>query len=245
MLNGIDLFSGIGGITRALDELVKPILYCENDKYCQAILLSRMSGNNISRAPIWDDIRTLSGMFRPKTVDIMYGGFPCQDISSAGTGKGLEGKRSGLVFEVLRLTKEIKPKFVFLENVPRIRTKGLSIIGKELANLGYDCRWLTLSAQEIGAPHKRERWFLLAHTNNSNRLQSICIQKSDVEEKRPEKQRENEADKFSYATWWEAEPEFSRVANGIPNQLERHRAMGNAVVPQQARAAFKYLIGLK
>lgn len=94
-------------------------------------------------------------------IDIISGGFPCQDISIAGHGKGLEGKRSGLIFEVFRLIAETNPSFVFLENVPAIRTRGGERVGKELASIGYDCRWTTLSAAEVGAPHKRERWFLL------------------------------------------------------------------------------------
>jgi len=86
-LNGLDLFSGIGGITLALSEWVRPIAYCEIDRYCQGVLLSRMRSGDISTAPIWDDVRTLKGEMLPK-VDIIYGGFPCQDISTAGHGKG-------------------------------------------------------------------------------------------------------------------------------------------------------------
>lgn len=161
-MNGLDLFSGIGGLTIGLGKYIRPITYCEYDRYCQSELLSRMRNKTLPTAPIWDDVRTLSSRYIPP-IDIIYGGFPCQDISVAGTGKGLAGERSGLFFEILRLSKEIRPKFIFLENVPAIRTRGASRVGKELASLGYDCRWDTLSAAEIGAHHKRERWFLLAY----------------------------------------------------------------------------------
>jgi hypothetical protein len=96
-VNGLDLFSGIGGITLALSPWVRPVAYCENDRYAQAILLSRQASGDLPIAPIWDDIRTLTYSILPVVkIDIIYGGFPCQDISVAGLGAGLEGKRSGL-----------------------------------------------------------------------------------------------------------------------------------------------------
>lgn len=163
MLNGLDLFSGIGGLTIALSPWARPVAYCEQDRYCQAVLLSRMFDKSIPTAGVWDDVRTINAAELLAPIDIIYGGFPCQDISVAGNGRGLEGERSGLVFEIFRLTKEIKPTFIFLENVPAIRTRGAERVGKELAALGYDCRWDMLSAYDVGAPHLRERWFCLAH----------------------------------------------------------------------------------
>jgi DNA (cytosine-5)-methyltransferase 1 len=162
MLIGLDLFSGYGGISLGLVEWVRPALYCEIERYPQSILLSRMADGQLARAPIWDDIRTLSGRGWRGAIDIVYGGFPCQDISVAGTGRGLDGDRSGLFFEVMRLAEEIEPTFVFLENVPAIRTRGLERVVGEFSRLGYDCRWRTLSAHAVGAPHFRNRWFLLA-----------------------------------------------------------------------------------
>lgn len=166
MLNGLDLFSGIGGISIALSPWVKPIAYCENESYAQGVLLSRMAEGYLPVAPIWDDIRTLKADMLPCRPDIIYGGFPCQDISTAGHGVGLEGERSGLFYEIVRLAEEIKPTFIFLENVPAIRTRGLREVGKQLATLRYDCRWGMLSAYDMGAPHYRERWFLLGYTKH-------------------------------------------------------------------------------
>ena len=169
-MNGLDLFSGISGISLALEPWVTPVAYCELDPYSQGVLLSRMAEGTIPRAPIWDDVQTLQGaMLGP--VDILYGGFPCQDISVAGRGAGLAGKRSGLFFEIARLVGEIKPTFIFLENVPAIRTRGADTVVKTLARLGYDCRWDVVSAVEVGAPHLRKRWFLLAHSNSNGRGQ--------------------------------------------------------------------------
>jgi len=163
---GLSLFSGIGGIDVALSEYVSPVAYCEIDKYCQSVLLQRMSEGNLPKAPIWEDVRTLPIEELPP-IDIIYGGFPCQDISVAGAGKGLEGERSGLFFEIMRLVREAKPTFVFLENVPAIRTRGLDRVLQEFTKERYDCRWTMLSAAEVGARHKRERWFLLANSKGA------------------------------------------------------------------------------
>src|SRR5580693_6905745 len=99
-MNGLSLFSGIGGIDKALEGYVEPILYCENDRYAQGVLLSRMATGDLPLAPIWDDVTTLCGDDLPAKPEIIYGGFPCQDISVAGRGIGLAGKRSGLFFEI-------------------------------------------------------------------------------------------------------------------------------------------------
>lgn len=165
-MNGMDLFSGIGGISKALEQWVKPVIYCEIDTYCQGVLLSRMADESISDGPIWDDITTLSGCPFNGSIDIIYGGFPCQDVSIAGNGKGLAGERSGLFFEILRLAEEIKPKYIFLENVPAITSRGGLQVVREITALGYDCRWCVISAASVGALHRRERWFLLAHAKH-------------------------------------------------------------------------------
>lgn len=166
MLNGLDLFSGIGGLSLALRPWAKPVAYCERERYAQAVLLQRIETGALFNAPIWDDVRTLRGAMLER-VDILYGGFPCQDISAAGLGKGLGGERSGLVREIYRLTGECRPAFVFLENVPAIRTRGLIDLVRTFTDLGYDCRWTCVSAEEVGAPHLRKRWFLLAHAHGA------------------------------------------------------------------------------
>lgn len=243
---GLDLFSGIGGITLALLPWVQPVAYCEIEPYAQGVLLSNMQAKTLPRAPIWDDVRTLKGDMLPN-IDIITGGFPCQDISIAGRGKGLEGERSGLFFEVLRLIDEINPTFIFLENVPAITTRGGITVVNEITARGYDCRWTTLSASEVGAPHKRERWWLLAHTN------SELVRKQPGRERRQKgesaikpgidgtpRKMARQLDLPS----WPTEPEVGRVADGISFRMDRIKGLGNSVVPQQARQAFKELIGI-
>lgn len=255
---GLDLFSGIGGITKALEPYVQPVAYCENDRYAQAVLLSRMADGSLPVAPIWDDVRTLKGGILPE-LDIIYGGFPCQDISVAGRGAGLAGKRSGLFFEIVRLVSEIRPRFIFLENVSAITRRGGDVVVGTLASLGYDCRWTLLCAADVGAPHLRERWWLLAHARGDSRTY-----------KRMESKNGNHSDGFwedskkwginrniskmgtpplqRVAIHWEesdAPSTICRMVDGIPNKLDRLKSLGNSVVPAQAREAFERLMGLK
>lgn len=237
MLNGLDLFSGIGGLSIALNEWVRPIAYCEIDPYCQGILLNRQFNGLLPRAPIWDDINTLQIRGNGRNIDIIYGGFPCQDISIAGHGKGLAGKRSSLCYHIFRIAHEIEPRWLFLENVPAITTRGGLEVVKEIAKMGYDCRWATITASSMGALHKRERWFLLAYS----RRKRLCEGPEKIQSKREESIGEN----FNELCWGKDQSDMVRKGNGIPNQLDRIRALGNAVVPLQAKEAFKILMGLK
>ena len=180
MIHGLDLFSGIGGLSLALKEYVRTVAYCEINRYAQAVLLSRMQENKIDRAPIWDDIKSLRGDMLPR-IDIIFGGFPCQDISVAGRGIGLAGERSRLFFEIVRLAKETRAPFVFLENSPAIRTRGLRDVVGTFTQMGYDCRWTCLSAASIGANHERNRWFMLANANGE------LVRKEQVEREKCER----------------------------------------------------------
>ena len=165
LITVLDLFSGIGGNTLALQGVTKTIAYCEVDKHAQAVLKSRMADGLLTEAPIFSDVTLLKGS-DVGPVDMIVGGFPCQDISVAGKGAGItEETRSGLFYEIMRLTDEIKPRFLFLENVSAIKTNGLNIVLREITARGYDCRWTMLSAAQVGARHKRERWFLLADSH--------------------------------------------------------------------------------
>lgn len=241
MLNGLSLFSGIGGIDFALREWIRPIAYCEIDPFCQAVLLSRIANGDLGFAPIWDDINTLESSFLDRFVDIVFGGFPCQDISVAGNGKGLDGKRSGLFFEIVRVAKEIKPKFIFLENVPAITSRGGIQVVREIASLGYDCRWCVISAASVGAKHKRERWFLLAHA------QSLGCRQGGLSI-REKKGQSVSFDDIEYYKWHkepENKLEMAGMVDGIQGRVDRIRALGNSVVPLQVRKAFQILSGIK
>lgn len=268
-MNGLDLFSGIGGLGLALKDWVRPIAYCECEPYAQAVLLSRMRTGELPMAPIWDDVRTLNGSHFKSRIDIIYGGFPCQDISTAGRGEGLEGKRSGLFFEISRLITELRPRFVFLENVPVITTRGLSSVIADFTKLGYDTRWTILSAKDVGAHHLRRRWFLLAYSNGESlRLSesgkwgeeihdSTTLENGKVTdtsgpglENRKFKQWTQKEQPFTTDilegnNWDDYASFFHRVDNGLSNRSHRLRGLGNAVVPLQAKTAFEKLLGIK
>ena len=116
--------------------------------------------------PIWDDVCTFDGKPWRGSVDVLAGGFPCQDISAAGKGAGIAGARSGLWKEYARIIDEIRPRFVFAENSPLLRTRGIGVVLEDLASLGYDARWCVLGARDVGAPHKRDRMWVLAYTES-------------------------------------------------------------------------------
>ena len=150
------LFSGIGGMS-----LGKPELYCEINARARAVLEARMADGSIPSAAIVDDITTLESL--PANIDMIEAGFPCQGVSSCGFKKGLNDERSGLFWHVARLTATSRPQWVFLENVEAIRTKPAvwrSVL-EAMAALGYDSHWLMLGANQVGAPHRRNRWFCL------------------------------------------------------------------------------------
>jgi len=266
MLQSLDLFSGIGGISLALNEYARPIAYCEIDRYAQSVLLSRMLDGSIETAPILRDITRIDGTKLRGHVDLICGGFPCQDISVAGNGAGLEGKRSGLFFEIVRLVKEIQPTFIFLENVPAIRTRGLDRVCFELAKIGYDLRWTIISAASVGANHKRERWFLLAHANRMRKLSEkrehdrIGYSGKDVADtmyeglegfnEPREGARSIQQKTISVSRgdgnkgqWWATEPSVGRVVNGLQDRSHRIKCLGNSVVPLQVKTAFEKLMG--
>lgn len=273
MLNGLDLFSGIGGLTLALSEWVRPVAYCECDRYCQAVLLSRQRSLDLPEAPIWDDVCTLGkGAMELScaSIDIIYAGFPCQDLSVAGHGKGLEGERSGLYKEIVRLVSDLRPRFTFIENVAVLSQRGLEQISMDFANLRYDLRWTTVSAKEVGASHERKRVFLLAHVDSphlriSKEQKQEC--KKTVQPRSIVENGENSdimraslarswntvgnettlapfTDAVERDDWNTAASVFLRLDHGIPYRAHRISALGNAVVPLQAREAFKRLMGL-
>lgn len=251
-MNGLDLFSGIGGITQSLEGYVRPVAYCELDRNAQGVLLSRIIRGSIPYAPIWDDISSLRKSMLPDTIDIIYGGFPCQDFSIAGLGKGMGGKRSILFQEIFRLISEISPKFVFLENVPKIIDRGgaLLSITRQLAELRYDCRWGVLSSGRMGANHLRRRWWLLAHAIGKRRtkVEEKCQgQRAEVYCPLPKEKRygQHHLQIPVVIPISEASEGVHRVDDGIHEELHNIRALGNSVDPRVAREAFERLMGLK
>lgn len=153
MLNSLDLFSGIGGMSLGLRYVMKPVAFCEIDEFCQKILAKNF--------PIIDDIRTLKKSDVKGPIDCITAGFPCQGFSTLGLRTGLKQTQSSLFYELLRVIDLFKPPVLFLENVPDIINLGLTAISRELVCRGYRMRWCIASASDLGAPHVRRRWFCL------------------------------------------------------------------------------------
>jgi len=160
----LDTFSGIGGFSYAAEKLVggyETTQFVENNPYCKKVL-----NKHWPNVPIHDDITTFTT--RPFQYDVICGGFPCQDLSYAGKGLGITKEtRSGLFYELMRVIRMVRPKYVVLENVAAILNRGLDIVLRELSEAGYDAEWAVISASSLGACHRRSRWWLVAYPNNN------------------------------------------------------------------------------
>lgn len=163
-MNELHLFAGAGGGILA-GQLLGHRCVCavEREPYAQAVLVARQNDGTFPPFPIWDDVCTFDGRPWRGIVDIVAGGFPCQDISAAGNGAGLEGARSGLWAEMARIVREVRPRIVFVENSPMLTSRGLGRVLGDLATMGFDAEWGVVSAAGTGAPHLRERIWILAN----------------------------------------------------------------------------------
>jgi DNA (cytosine-5)-methyltransferase 1 len=161
----LDLFSGIGGFSLGLERAggFKTVAFCEIDPFCRRVLAKHWP-----KVPCYEDVRGLTSARLAAdgiAVDVICGGFPCQDISVAGKGAGLKGERSGLWAEIARLSGELRPRYVIVENVSALLSRGLDKVLGDLAALGYDAEWHCIPASAVGAPHQRDRIWLVAYAD--------------------------------------------------------------------------------
>lgn len=165
-LRAISLFAGGGGLDLGVERAcgARTVVYVEREAYAAATLAARMEEGRLAPAPIWSDVSTFDGRPWSGVVDLIHGGFPCQDVSNAGKRAGIDGERSGLWSQYARIVGEVRPRFVFVENVAALATRGLDRVAGDLAALGFDAEWCCLGADSAGAPHGRARLFLLAHS---------------------------------------------------------------------------------
>jgi DNA (cytosine-5)-methyltransferase 1 len=180
-LRVLDLFSGIGGFSLGLERTgaFETVAFCEIDEAARKVLRKHWKeGSSQLTIPIFKDVKEIEGSTRVAggylnyAVDVICGGFPCQDISVAGKQRGLKGERSGLWREFHRLIKEIQPRYAIIENVANLRSKGLGQVIQDLWEIGYGCEWHIIPADSIGALHKRERIWIIAYPSSQKGI--IC-----------------------------------------------------------------------
>jgi DNA (cytosine-5)-methyltransferase 1 len=224
------LFSGIGGFDLGLERAGMKVLWqVEIDDYAQRVLTKHWP-----HVPKYGDIRAIDWGAIPR-VDLLCGGFPCQDLSFAGKRAGIEGARSGLWGEYVRAIRALRPRYVLVENVPGLLTNAyMGRVLRDLAESGYDAEWDCIPASAFGGPHLRDRVYILAYPSSERRKESsIFVRKLSQDVK-------------SHARDWNgrrvAQPAIQRMADGLPSELDRLRGLGNAVVPQIVEAIGKMII---
>jgi len=263
-MNELSLFTGAGGGLLGTKLLgFRHIGYVEWDGYCQQVIAQRIKDGYLDEAPIFGDIRQFvqSGAAQQYRgfADVVSGGFPCQDISVAGKGAGITGSRSGMWSVMADIVGEVRPRYVLVENSPALLTRGLGVVLSDLAALGYDCRWTMLGAADVGAPHQRDRFWLVAHAHGMRELQPegrernewrrACNSGEEMSNaNRPQRQRDErpqrgfkEYGNACSSGRWPPEPAVGRMAHGVAHRMDRLRAIGNGQVPRVVASAWREL----
>ena len=260
----LDTFAGIGGFSYAAEKLVggfETTQFVEIDPYCQKILKKHWP-----HLPIHDDITTFTA--RPFQYDIICGGFPCQDISAAGRKEGItEKSRSGLFYELIRIIRLVRPKYVVLENVAAILNRGLDIVLRELSEAGYNAEWSVISASSLGAAHRRSRWWLIAYPNcvrcRGRNSKGCSVQKwkflqgkqtgsemgSEVERCSINNFRWRNTEHRLNSNWrqYASKPTLCRGDDGLSNRMDRLRlkSLGNSLLPQVAAIPLQRVLDIE
>lgn len=201
-LHELALFAGAGGGILGGKLLGwRTVCAVEWDAYARDVLVARQNDGCLEAFPIWDDVQTFDGRSWRGSVDVVSGGFPCQDISAAGKGAGIEGERSGMWKEMARIVGEILPPFVLVENSPMLVGRGLGMVLGDLAEMGYDAEWGIVGAHHAGAPHKRDRIWIIGKLPHALRTER---------EPRPGRRGVREG--------------YQTMADAQSTRLERHRS---------------------
>lgn len=215
------------GLERAMPNS-KTLWQVEQDSFCQRVLKKHWPDSKL-----YDDVRDINKN-NVAPVDVLCGGFPCQDISVAGKGEGLNGQKSSLWWEMHRIICELRPRIVVMENVSNVVNRGLSEVLGSLASIGYDAEWCVLSAAQFGAPHLRKRWFCVAYSNNK-RSQKQPSHPLSMVASRFSKHRGCKTAGIYKRDYWQrfpTQPPICYRDDGVSYRLAKLRALGNAIVPQ-------------
>ena len=261
-MNELALFAGAGGGILGGHLLGwRTVCAVEWEPYAASVLVQRQNDGVLPPFPIWDDIQTFDGKPWRGVVDVVSGGFPCQDISAAGKGAGIDGERSGMWREMARIIREVRPRYAFIENSPMLTSRGLDRVLSDLASMGFDARWGVLGAADVGAPHQRDRIWVVADSNRKWKLQQERSESyewgrignggDEMAYANSAQRQGNKCTERSKAqrtnackpSWWDIEPDVGRVAHGVAARVDRLKAIGNGQVPAVAATAWKLLIG--
>lgn len=247
-LKVLDLFSGIGGFSLGLERTggFSTVAFCEIEPFPRSVLAQHWP-----KVPCYEDVRTLTanqlyadGIDR---VDVITGGFPCQDLSVAGRRAGIEASRSGLWSEIVRLACELRPSFIIVENVSNLLSGPGEQPGQwfgrvlgDMAEIGYDAEWHCIPAAAVGAPHSRDRVWIVAYPQQEQRLRPVFNADHASETIRPNPTIRDEdglrlevgTPRRSIPGQWMDQPNPVGVADGVSDWSHRLAACGNAVVPQ-------------
>lgn len=226
--------------------------------------MQRQNDGILSPFPIWDDVRTFDGTSWRGIVDVVSGGFPCQDISAAGKGAGLSGTKSSLWFEQFRIICEVRPRIAFVENSPLLTVRGIATILGSLAAMGFDAEWGVLGADDAGSPHIRKRIWILAYASSEQReresksgefkFSSVIgndgpkkTMADTAKQLRTQQRRTSPLSRWNIqrTRWWETEPEVGRVVDGMAYRLDQLRALGDGQVPAVVQLAWKILNNIR
>lgn len=228
----LDLFSGIGGFSLGLERAgFETIAFCEIDPFCQKVLKKHWPD-----VPIYEDVKNVSkaqlesdGIGR---IDVITGGFPCQDLSVAGKQAGITAERSGLWSELARIIGDIRPKYAIVENVTALlsgdRGGWFGRVLGDLVEIGYDTEWHCIPASELGANHQRDRVWIIANSVE------ICSREIGIQptENKGRYIADDIRPLLENKLWWITEPCVDRVDDGFSRKLDRYGSLGNSVVPQ-------------
>lgn len=221
------LFSGIGGLDLGLERAgMRVVWQSEIDPYCKKVLARHWFG-----VPNLGDVTRIDWRRVPR-ADVICGGYPCQPFSCAGKREGERDERH--LWPYMRdAIRVLRPRYALLENVPGHLGLGFDRVLADLADLGFDAEWSVVSACSVGAPHMRKRLLCLAHANGEG------FQGHWPERQLGEDRGEVQA---SWGGWWSSEPDVGRVADGLPNRVDRLRGLGNAVVSQVAEHVGRLIV---
>jgi DNA (cytosine-5)-methyltransferase 1 len=247
-MNELALFAGAGGGILGGHLLGwRTVCAVERDAYAASVLVARQNDGCLAPFPIWDDVRTFDGRPWRGIVDVVSGGFPCQDISSAGKGAGIEGERSGLWGEMSRIIGEVRPRFAFVENSPMLARRGLGVVLGGLAEMRYDATWCVVGAGDIGAPHQRDRMWIVAFDADAidaGRVGGPGAKDAEAwaQDCQVWNRRLGELVADGVAIKALSYGDALRVCDGMANRVDRLAVLGNGQVPAVAAFAWRKLM---